>query len=41
MYGDVSARVARAMADPAVARFFARLIQRVAPKSLDQASIVR
>ena len=38
MYGDVSARVAEEMRKPDVADFFARLIQRVAPKSYAQAS---
>lgn len=37
MYGEVSTKVAREMADPKVAAFFARLIQRVAPKSYAQA----
>lgn len=38
LYGDVSFRVAEEMRKPAVQDFFARLIQRVAPKSWDQAS---
>ncbi|KAL6765529.1 aldehyde dehydrogenase [Haematococcus lacustris] len=38
MYGDVSFRVAQEMRKPEVADFFARLIQRVAPKSWAQAS---
>ncbi|KAG2439205.1 hypothetical protein HXX76_004568 [Chlamydomonas incerta] len=37
LYGDVSFRVAAEMRKPAVEDFFARLIQRVAPKSYDQA----
>ncbi len=37
MLGDVSARVANEMRRPEVAEFFARLIQRVAPKSHAQA----
>lgn len=38
LYGDVSFRVAEALRKPEVQDFFARLIQRVAPKSWDQAS---
>ena len=37
MYGDISAKVAYEMRRPEVADFFARLIQRVAPKSYAQA----
>jgi len=37
LYGDVSFRVAAEMRKPEVADFFARLIQRVAPKSYAQA----
>ena len=37
MYGDVSAKAAQALRDPVVADFFARLIQRVVPKSYAQA----
>ncbi|GFR43750.1 hypothetical protein Agub_g4862 [Astrephomene gubernaculifera] len=37
LYGDVSFRVAAEMRRPVVEDFFARLIQRVAPKSYDQA----
>ena len=37
MYGLVSAKVAEEMRKPEVSKFFARLIQRVAPKSWDQA----
>lgn len=37
LYGDVSFRVAEALRKPEVEGFFARLIQRVAPKSWDQA----
>eukprot|EP00899_Mesostigma_viride_P004918 jgi/Mesvir1/14427/Mv09564-RA.1 len=37
MYGDVSARAAASMRDEKVADFFARLIQRVSPKSYAQA----
>jgi len=37
LYGEVSAKVAEEMRKPDVADFFARLIQRVAPKSYDQA----
>ena len=37
MLGRVSARAAAALRDPAVAKFFARLIQRVVPKSDAQA----
>lgn len=38
LYGDVSFRVAEEMRKPEVSEFFSRLIQRVAPKSWDQAS---
>lgn len=37
LYGDVSFRVAEQLRRPEVESFFARLIQRVAPKSRDQA----
>lgn len=37
MYGDISAKVAAELAKPDVAEFFAKLIQRVAPKSYPQA----
>ena len=37
MYGEVSAKVAEEMRRPEVLNFFARLIQRVAPKSYAQA----
>ena len=37
MYGDVSARVAAALREPATLDFFTRLIQRVSPKSYAQA----
>ena len=37
LYGDISAKVAYEMRKPEVADFFARLIQRVAPKSYPQA----
>lgn len=37
LYGDVSFRVAAELRRPEVEQFFARLIQRVAPKSLVQA----
>ena len=37
LYGDVAAKAATKMSDPKVLHFFARLIQRVAPKSLVQA----
>jgi hypothetical protein len=37
MLGRVSARAAQTLRDPAVADFFARLIQRVTPKSYAQA----
>jgi hypothetical protein len=37
MYGDISARVAFEMRKPEVLDFYARLIQRVAPKSYAQA----
>eukprot|EP00286_Rhodomonas_abbreviata_P013023 CAMPEP_0181336676 /NCGR_PEP_ID=MMETSP1101-20121128/27558_1 /TAXON_ID=46948 /ORGANISM="Rhodomonas abbreviata, Strain Caron Lab Isolate" /LENGTH=605 /DNA_ID=CAMNT_0023447011 /DNA_START=105 /DNA_END=1922 /DNA_ORIENTATION=+ len=36
-YGQISAKAAQMMADPAVEHFFARLIQRVSPKSYAQA----
>ena len=38
LYGEVSARAAAQLRQPAVERHFARLIQRVAPKSYPQAS---
>ena len=37
LYGDISAKVAFEMRKPEVIDFFARLIQRVAPKSYAQA----
>eukprot|EP00252_Welwitschia_mirabilis_P017993 TRINITY_DN40131_c0_g1_i1.p1 TRINITY_DN40131_c0_g1~~TRINITY_DN40131_c0_g1_i1.p1 ORF type:complete len:557 (-),score=122.71 TRINITY_DN40131_c0_g1_i1:309-1979(-) len=37
MYGDISARAGAALKQPEVLNFFARLIQRVSPKSLPQA----
>ncbi|THU65038.1 hypothetical protein C4D60_Mb01t32920 [Musa balbisiana] len=37
LYGDVSAKAARMLAQPQVSEFFARLIQRVSPKSYNQA----
>ncbi|KAM3567986.1 hypothetical protein VYU27_009880, partial [Nannochloropsis oceanica] len=37
LYGDISAKAAQALRDPAVEHFFARLIQRVAPKHYAQA----
>ncbi|CAL9075353.1 unnamed protein product [Musa textilis] len=37
LYGDVSAKAAQMLAQPQVSEFFARLIQRVSPKSYNQA----
>ncbi|RZR93695.1 hypothetical protein BHM03_00022257, partial [Ensete ventricosum] len=37
LYGDVSAKAAQMLAQPQVSEFFARLIQRVSPKSYIQA----
>ena len=37
LYGDVSTRAAQLLLDPETADFFAKLIQRVAPKSYAQA----
>ncbi|KAI5063960.1 hypothetical protein GOP47_0020630 [Adiantum capillus-veneris] len=37
LYGDVSAKAANMLKQPVVENFFARLIQRVSPKSLSQA----
>ena len=37
MYGDISHRMAEQLRKPEVADFFARLIQRVSPKSFPQA----
>lgn len=37
LYGDVSAKAAHALKEPEVENFFARLIQRVSPKSFPQA----
>lgn len=37
MYGDISARAAAALKQPEVSHFFAKLIQRVSPKSFAQA----
>ncbi|MCO5562383.1 hypothetical protein L7F22_016010 [Adiantum nelumboides] len=37
LYGDVSAKAANMLKQPEVENFFARLIQRVSPKSLSQA----
>jgi 1-pyrroline-5-carboxylate dehydrogenase len=38
LYGDISTKAAHMLALPKVADFFARLIQRVAPKSYQQAA---
>lgn len=40
MYGDVSAKAAQMLRDPEVEHFFARLIQRVAPKSYVQGTSI-
>jgi 1-pyrroline-5-carboxylate dehydrogenase len=37
MYGDISAKAARVLGQPEVLDFFAKLVQRVAPKSYQQA----
>jgi 1-pyrroline-5-carboxylate dehydrogenase len=37
MYGDISAKAAHMLGQPAVSDFFAKLIQRVSPKSYQQA----
>ncbi|ONK59351.1 uncharacterized protein A4U43_C08F5550 [Asparagus officinalis] len=37
MFGDISAKAAHMLAQPEVAKFFSRLIQRVSPKSYTQA----
>jgi 1-pyrroline-5-carboxylate dehydrogenase len=37
MYGDISAKAANMLGQPVVSDFFAKLIQRVSPKSYQQA----